>query len=360
MGSSGWRGCTGCRGCVVATLVAGEPSSTAFAGVAHAGGNEAVDASTTFEVASVSKVVSAWTALALVADGHLDLDEPVAPHLHRWTPSWSRSDADTITLRTLLSHTAGLPSGAAPPLPTISEVPDIVDVVAGADSTPAAVPVVPPQTQFRYSNPGYALIQLLIEDVTSESFERWAQHRIIEPLGMRNTTYQRTLPAHHAAPHRRTGRRLADGFYNQQAAGGLHTTATDLLALARAMTTAHPQGPGGGVLPAALVEESWRTPPAALGAYRLRSGGYSLGLISTVLPSGARLVANQGSRVGWRAFFACAPERGDALAITSNSNTGGLLLAHVALRWLASVNGSFRSLRRVIRVRKPANRPPQQ
>jgi len=248
-----------------------------------------------------------------------------------------------------------MPAGAAPPLPTLSGVPDIVDVVAGIDATPAAIPVVPPQTQFRYSNPGYALVQLLVEDVTSEPFDRWAQHRVIDPLGMHHTTYERTRVAHDAAPHRRAGRRLADGYYNQQAAGGLRTTATDLLLLARAMTAAHPHGPGGGVLPVALVEDSWRPPSAARGAYRLRRGGYGLGLISTVLPNHAQLVANQGSRVGWRALFACAPERGDALAITTNSNTGSFLLTHLALRWLALVNGSYRSLHRVIRVRNAAS-----
>lgn len=72
---------------------------------------EAVDVDTVFQVASVSKWVTAWGVMALVKEGKLDLDAPVGTYLTRWALPESKFDNDKVTLRRLLSHTAGLTDG---------------------------------------------------------------------------------------------------------------------------------------------------------------------------------------------------------------------------------------------------------
>jgi CubicO group peptidase (beta-lactamase class C family) len=200
----------------------------------------------------------------------------------------------------------------------------------------AAAPVRRPGDTFRYSNPGYALVQLLLEDVTGEPFSDWVERRVLRPLGMTSSTFDPIPTAGDAAPHRR-GRRVPQGFYNHEAAGGLRATAGDLLVLATAMSANHERGRGGGVVPAPMVEEMWTSPEAARGAFGLRHGGYALGQIATVTPRGSRLVLNQGSRVGWRSLIACFPDDGQALVVLANANSGTWLLGHLGLRWLRVV-----------------------
>jgi CubicO group peptidase (beta-lactamase class C family) len=146
------------------------------------------------------------------------------------------------------------------------------------------------------------------------------------------------------------GRRLPVAFFNHQAAGGLMSTAEDLARLCRAMTLTGPGGRGAGVLPAGLVEDTWTSPPAAKGVFRLRRGGYGLGQIWGDLPSGKRFVANVGSRPGWRSLVLCLPDDGHAITVVTNSTTGLPLLAHLARRWLKRIHGERLVLRHLFRV----------
>ncbi|MHB8467271.1 MAG: serine hydrolase domain-containing protein [Acidimicrobiales bacterium] len=304
----------------------------------HGGRGAAVGPGTCFQVASLSKVVTAWTAMTVVADGLVGLDDPVGPLLQRWSFPKTAHWTELVTLRGLLSHTAGLPSAASPVYHSPEEVPALTDVVSGTAGTPSAVPDRPPGQAFRYSNPGYALVQLLVEDLTDTAFAAYAAARVLGPLVMTSSSFDPANGAgvQPAAPHRRTGKRLPNGYFNQQAAGGLLTTADDLALLCIAMMETA-AGRGGRVLESAAVEEMWKCPTAAIGAYRLRDGGYALGQVTGTLPSGTRFVANQGSRPGWRALMICLPDQGNALVVTTNSNSGLALLAHLTRRWLRRV-----------------------
>lgn len=321
-------------GCAVG-VTAESGQNVVAAGVGDVSTEAPVTAETRFRIASLTKVVTAWSALIAVHDGLLELDEPIAGLLRRWEvpgpPEWTPA----VTLRRLLSHTAGLPSGSSPLFDEERDVPPLADVVAGKAGMPAAAPSQPPGEAFRYSNPGYGLVQLLIEDITGETFADWVQQRLLTPLGMSRSGFHQ-VPGSDAAPHHRS-ERLPEGVFNQQAAGGLRSTAGDLLALAAAMTPQHENGLGGGVLPATLVEEMWKTPEASKGTFGLRSGGYALGHIATTTPRGARLILNQGSTAGWRSLFACSPDTGRALIVLTNSTSGTLLLAHAGLRWIRRV-----------------------
>jgi CubicO group peptidase (beta-lactamase class C family) len=155
----------------------------------------AVDADTVFQTASLSKWLTAWGVMALVEKGKLDLDAPVSRYLKRWTLPTSAFDNDQVTARRLLSHTAGLTDGLgyagfAPGTPVQSLE---ASLAQAADASPGAkgkVEVgIEPGTGWRYSGGGYAVLQLLIEDLSGEPFEAYMQRVVFKPLGMVHSTF---------------------------------------------------------------------------------------------------------------------------------------------------------------------------
>lgn len=130
-----------------------------------------VDSDTLFQMASVSKWVTAWGVMTLVEAGKIDLDAPVSLYLRRWRLSSTAHNNDLVTVRRLLSHTAGLTDGLgycgfAPgdglqPLPA--------SLTSAADACPfidGAVRMGERPGTWRYSGGGYSLLQLMIEDVS--------------------------------------------------------------------------------------------------------------------------------------------------------------------------------------------------
>src|SRR5215203_5645913 len=95
-------------GLAVALLHHGRLIWAAGYGVADRTTGQPVTATTRFQAASLSKPVTAWGVLRLVEEGRIGLDDPVVGYLRCWHPPPSPFDTDAITIRRLLSHTAGL------------------------------------------------------------------------------------------------------------------------------------------------------------------------------------------------------------------------------------------------------------
>ena len=130
-----------------------------------------VSSKTVFEVASISKVVTAYTALYLVDHGKLSLDKPVKIYLKKaWLPA--SKYADKITLRHLLSHSSGL--GDNP----IFMNKDIL---------------FEPGSDFLYSGIGFLYLQEVIEQLTGNSLEKTAQENVFYPLGMPSSSFVNTI-----------------------------------------------------------------------------------------------------------------------------------------------------------------------
>ena len=154
-----------------------------------------IDRDTSFQVASLSKWVSAAGVMALVEDGRIDLDAPVSTYLNSWQLPQGEFDTDGVTVRRLLSHTAGLTDGLgyggfAPGediQPLTESLTQASDASPGADGRVRVG--LEPGAQFEYSGGGYTLLQLLVEDVTGEAFETYMQRAVFQPLGMENSTY---------------------------------------------------------------------------------------------------------------------------------------------------------------------------
>jgi CubicO group peptidase (beta-lactamase class C family) len=196
-----------------------------------------VTTTTMFSAGSISKLVMAVTALKLVQEGKIALDEPINHYLKSWKIPENDFTAKTpITLRMLLSHSAGTTQssyfGFTPdkkPLPTVVE---ILSGSTAAESRPVIVNSEPGK-EFRYSGGGSMIAQLALMDVSNSSFEGLTQKLVFDKLGMKYSTFEQPVPkrfesntswAYSSAPWFKG----MPYVYPQQAAAGLYTTPTDL------------------------------------------------------------------------------------------------------------------------------------
>lgn len=236
-------------------------------GVHAASVGEAVDVYTVFQTASLSKWITAWGVMALVQAGKLDLDAPVSTYLTRWALPESKFDNNGVTVRRLLSHTAGLTDGLGyagfPPNAAVQSLEE--SLTKPADASPGARGIIEvgyePGSEWRYSGGGYAILQLLIEEVSGESFEGFMHRVIFRPLGMVRSSYNWTPTE---------GSTLATSFdmdskpsthyrFSAVAATSLYTSVSDLTRFVQAHLPGKNGEPiGRGVLAPATITEMWR------------------------------------------------------------------------------------------------------
>jgi CubicO group peptidase (beta-lactamase class C family) len=196
-----------------------------------------VTPSTLFQAGSISKSVSALGALKLVEQGKLSLNEDVNDRLKTWKlPENSFTREKKVTLRALLSHTAGLTVHGFPGYAVNGPIPSLVQILDGSKpANTAAIRVdTVPGTGWRYSGGGYTVMQKLMLDVTGMTFPQYMQESVLTPLGMTMSTFEQPLPperANETASGYYSNDRAVKGrwhIYPEMAAAGLWTTPSDL------------------------------------------------------------------------------------------------------------------------------------
>ncbi len=195
-----------------------------------------VDRNTVFQVASLSKWVTAWGIMTLVDEGRLDLDVPVSTYLTRWQLPASDYDNDAVTIRRLLSHTAGLTDGLgyagfAPNTPIQSLEQSLTRPNSSSPERDHSIRVgLEPGTEWKYSGGGYTILQLVVEEVTGESFETYMRETVFDPLTMNHTSYQIDQRNHmnQAVSYQLDGTPATRFFWTNHAASSLYTSAADM------------------------------------------------------------------------------------------------------------------------------------
>jgi beta-lactamase class C len=172
-----------CAGVVVRSR--GELIADHFAGEGQPG--RPVDERTLFALASVTKPVTASAVMALVDDGLLSIDEPIA----RFVPEFATAAPDgngpweagrrLITVRQALGHTTGLPEDLAPGTLRGRDMPSVKTITDHLIRLPLGFE---PGTELRYSNAGYALLGRLVERITGRDLWDYARDRILDPMDL--------------------------------------------------------------------------------------------------------------------------------------------------------------------------------
>lgn len=243
----------------------GEVADTYFA--SH---GRAVDENTLFQVASLSKWVTAWGVMTLVEQGRVELDAPVSRYLTRWRLPASEYDNEQVTVRRLLSHSSGLTDGLgfmgfAPdqtPLSIEDELSAPADIMPGASG---AVRVgARADGTWRYSGGGYLMLQLLIEEVSRQPFNDYMRAAVLEPLGMRGSGFVDPNPELLADIYGEDGGQATHYRFTATGAASLYTSAADLTRFLQAHVAGpHGEAPGRGVLSAETLA-MMRAPEAHL------------------------------------------------------------------------------------------------
>jgi CubicO group peptidase (beta-lactamase class C family) len=294
-------------------------------------GGPPVTPDTLFQAGSISKPVSAVAALALVQAGRLDLDADVNRYLRSWkVPANSLTDQAKVTIRELLSHSAGTTVHGFAGYRAGAPIPSLVDVLNGAppsNSAPIVVDILP-GTEFRYSGGGYTIMQQLLVDVTDEPFPSLVDRTVLRPFGMTHSHFHQPLPLEEsiaaAMPYLSTGQPVPGGphTYPELAAAGLWTTPTDLTRFALALQDAL-AGHATPVLSQTMVREML-TPGF---------GGYGLGLAIGGPPEN-RHFTHGGVDAGFESMMV-AYETGDGAVVMTNG-VGGTRLAMEVIRSIAN------------------------
>ncbi len=149
---------------------------------------------TLFPVASMSKWLAALAVMKLVETGQIDLDAPVENYLQLWSLPKTAFDSNLVTPRLLLSHMAGLGDGLGFGDYRADEVvPDLVaelDTPRGSHDQPVTISVTQqPGTEFRYSGGGYLVLELLVEEVSGQTFADFVDQTIFQPAAMSRSSY---------------------------------------------------------------------------------------------------------------------------------------------------------------------------
>lgn len=154
-----------------------------------------VNRNTVFQVSSLSKWVSAVGIMKLVEDGKLDLEVPISKYLTRWQLPPSEFNNEEVTVRRLLSHTAGLTDGLGySGFETVAQVQAIEKSLTKAADADEGISGevrvgIKPGSEFKYSGGGYTLLQLLVEEVSQQSFASYMKENIFAPLNMTHSSY---------------------------------------------------------------------------------------------------------------------------------------------------------------------------
>lgn len=319
-------------GVAIAVVRRGQLDWSRGYGVTGSGGLP-VSGRTLFQAGSVSKPVAAVAALALVQRGKLSLDAPANAVLRSWQlPETQWTQATPVTLRRLLSHTAGTSVhgfqgyAAGENLPTLQQV---LDGQPPATSPPVRV-VEPPGGAYRYSGGGYSIAQQMMIDATNVPFAQIAARELFRPLGMSRSSFLQPLPAAAgpvAQPHDEKGEPLPGGahVYPELAAAGLWTTAEDL---ARFVIEIQRSAAGRGRVLAAATAREMLTPGA---------GSWGLGFKITG-SAATTAFFHDGSNAGYKATLVGHPGSGDGAVILTNGDQG-YQLGQEILRGIAVAYG---------------------
>ena len=269
-------------------------------------------------VASTSKGITALAMMQLVEQGSVDLDAPAV----RYLPDFRTDDAraERITVRQLLTHTAGVPAGwyvdlAQDDRALERHVAALENVALHRD----------PGSGYEYSNDGYSVAGMIVQTVSGQAYEDYVATHVLTPLGMKHSTFHPALAAElglttgyakwHGAvlpgPHA-----LSRGG---NPAGGLITTARDVGNYFIALLN-DGAFDGAQVISGASLAQMWQPEPA--------SGGdaYGLGWSELHMP-GVRLVLHAGDLSGTDQFggsasqFLLVPERHIGIGVLANMSS---------------------------------------
>lgn len=285
---------------------------------------------TGFNIGSISKTVTAWGVMKLVQEGKIDLDAPAEKYLTRWHLPKSDFDSKEVTVRRLLSHTAGLSLHGYPGWAPNDILPTIEESLNGKNNGPGRVEVVvEPGTKWKYSGGGFTILQLIIEEVTGERFENYMQTEILNPLGMINSSYtiDEKILNSSSLEYNNFGEEIDFELFTAKAAAGLHTTLEDFMLFVQASLYKSENNKSyQHILSTDYVKQMMSPEPETNGVYGL---GYQV----EILGDSKVLKGHGGANSGWHALFMVDSISNDGFIMFTNGGAGYNIYSQIICYW---------------------------
>ena len=313
-------------GVSIAVIDSGQLAWSRGFGVNEGETSDSVTNETLFQAQSISKPVAATALLRLVEMGRLSLDEDVNTYLRSWRLPENRfTQKEKVTLRRILSHSAGITVGGFGGYTMGDSIPILRQILNGekpANSPPIRVDTLPGAI-WRYSGGGFLVMQQVLIDATGEPFPTLMKRLVLEPAGMRLSTYEEPIPDAHrreaASGHDLDGDVIKGRWriHPEMAAAGLWTTPTEIAEWALEIANAW-VGRSGKLLSKRMAGEmlTVQKVPSGLGVFLEGQGeAFNFG--------------HSGSNRGFRAEFVMFPTVGKGAVVMTNADGGGSLIDEV-------------------------------
>ena len=280
---------------------------------------DSVTTETLFQVASITKSVTAMGVMRKVQDGSISLAEDIGKQLTSWhIPENSFSKESPVTVKNLLSHTAGVSSSEFPGYNPNDRLPTIVQALnAEAPAQNEKVKIISkPGSNYSYSNCGYWILDLLLEDVEKKKFETIIQEEVLTPLEMTNTTFESHLPNGqfksvafgHLSQNKIIGTKYY--IYVPTSAGGLWSTASDIAKFLIEIQLSL-KGQSNKI----INEDN-----SNLMITPVR--GYGLGFSREIRGTGVKFFGHDGHNIGYISAMLGSLDKGFGVVILTNSEKG--------------------------------------
>ena len=305
-------------------MLNGQGIETSTYGVLQAGKDAKIDPETMFSVGSLSKTATAVVALRLVHQGKLSLDEDINNYLKRWkVPKGENSQDQAVTIRHILSHTAGFSVHGFADYRPGEEIPTLLQILNGeAPAKSGKVELIfPVGTDYKYSGGGTTVLQLIIEDVTGKSFQEASEELLFKPLSLTRASFENPLPEtweNVAKAHNNRGKPVAlpRGYQAmpEAAASGLWITPSLYLKMLSSLLDAH-NGKDTGFLSRDIVEDMITSE---------RNSRH--GLAPVITNNGDHLIVEHtGSNDSYKAIYRIFWKEKKGFIVFTNSSFGGRL-----------------------------------
>lgn len=292
-------------------------------GAAHADGS-AIGDTTSFNVGSISKPLTAWAVLALAERGEIELDAPVTDYLSQYEIPHGEFDLDEVTVRRLLQHTAGTNQLGYGGYGTHEEQP--VDALELSTSFAQVGVVREPGQRRAYSGGGYVLLQMMIEDVTRGDFDEAMQELVFAPLAMSHSGFAPEALPDSSSAFSYYGQPIEDLRDVALAAAGAYVSGADM----ERFLLAHLDG--GGVLSAASLE-------TAFAPTEVRDT-FAMSYTRWETPEGI-LLGHGGNNSTWHGQIYVRPETGDGFYFITNTTGGAQLDIDLSCAWLSMMEAEI-------------------
>ena len=307
-------------GAVVSYITNGAAAWTKAFGLADVRKRTPMQPDMVFNHGSDGKVLTAWGVMRLVEQGKLELDAPANRYLKRWHLRSTKFDSNGVTIRRLLSHTAGLTIHGFSDYRQGAPLPTLVEMLEGKNQNDGSVFIKwQPGTTNVYSGGGFLILQMIIEDVSGEPFAAFVEREVALPLGLTSLKWVWTPELERRAPIPYDERQKPVGYRQLacQAIGSEVCTVADFARFVAAAVSG-PQGEpaGRGVLKPETISAMLEPQP----------NGQNSGLAYGVNPvKGDKVLAHFGGNPGWSAAFVLAVDRREGFVIAINSSLESLI-----------------------------------